>query len=551
MTLLLTCLAVAAANGSLPYGTVWGLRYSGATTRCAGKQWGLAPVAAAGDVPSPDAAPVPAPDSASTIVADLPTGEAPAAAAGERDLDLKWRGKVHVTAESSPYELVLRFDSPLDDKEIARFSSAAGPLLSDLRWNDTSLVMRPAPGNRIDAESLDQSVHVRFVDEEVAASPVLVAKADSSTELELTRAQADAVAGYPGRARRRLTLLAEAQPDDDQVLRALADAELAAGATAQAARRYEDIDADDRMARRAMAEAGGLATGVITFRHGKTFSQWEGGVSAVVRPQFGLTVGGGIREIGTTAEGVAGDTGYLARIHTEATAADLLANVLIGSDSRLSVQASTIIDEAVTGVIARLFIGPPERQARLFAAYRLPDFSTAEQALFGGYLSRVGVGGTIRITPELMAQADVSWNGYGLAHGGVRTDSILASGGVDYLILRGARSLQLSYRLDAEYVNQVHVRANGVPYIPLSDRENHTVQLIFSMPVATVQLTAAAGWTKDRFGGSGPTASVGAQANLGDAWRIEASGGVSSISRQAISGRQYYLRAAITRFIGR
>lgn len=474
-------------------------------------------------------------------------------AAQEREVTLNWPTAVHTTMEAAPYEVVVRFDVPLAEAEIARFSAAAGGQLGEFRWNDDSLVIRPAAGNRIEAAAQANAIRFRFIPETAGAGPTVTAESGpaSEVELELARAQADASAGFPSEARRRLTRLAAAHPADKQIQRALADAEAADGAIAFAARRYRTLDADDRMARRIIAEADGRAAAQFILRHGKTFTQWEGGVEASVQPQFGWSIGGGLRQVTTTAQDVAGNLGYLARIHRSATVGSLTATILIGNQARLTAQVASLFDRPVTGVAARLYVGSPDRQARVVAAYRLPDFSTAEQSWFGGHVSRIGAGGTIRITPELIAQADLAWAGYGLVHRGVQTSTIVASAGADYLILRGTKSLQLSYRLDAEYVRRQDVRLNGIPYIPLSDRENHTIQAIFSVPVRMVQVTAAAGWTKDRFGGDGPTASVGAQANLGENWRLEASGGVSSISRQAVSGTQTYLQVTLTRFLRR
>lgn len=468
-----------------------------------------------------------------------------------RDLALTWPGTVHPVVEAGDYEVVVRFDAPLGEEEIKRFSAAAGPLLADLRWNDDNLVMRPAPGNRIEAEAEGNAVHVRILAEApaLASGENGMTADDGQKELELARAQADAAAGYPGQARRRLSRLAARDPSDTQIRRALADAEAAEGALPFAAARYTALGADDLFARRIIGEADGRATANAILRHGKTFTQWEAGIDASIRVGSGVALGAGLRHVETAANDVASAGGYIPHVRRGFNVGTLSAAAWFSPEARLVVQVSSLFERPVTGAGARLFLGPPERQARLFASYRLPDFSTAEQSWRGGHLSRVGGGGTLRITPELIAQADVGWNGYGLAGGGTRTTSITATAGADYLILRGRRSLQLSYRLDAEYVRRQDRYPGGIPLIPLSDRENHTVQAIFSMPLRQVQVTAAAGWTKDRYGGDGPTASLGATANLGDAWRLDASGGVSSISRQAVSGTQIYLQLTLTRFL--
>jgi hypothetical protein len=64
-------------------------------------------------------------------------------------------------------------------------------------------------------------------------------------------------------------------------------------------------------------------------------------------------------------------------------------------------------------------------------------------------------------------------------------------------------------------------------------------------------VTGAAGWTVDRYGGAnGPTANISAAASLGRSWRLEGSGGVSSVSRPGNSGRYFYFRLFLTRFLG-
>lgn len=171
------------------------------------------------------------------------------------DIKLVWPEAVRFELESAPYEIVVRYDRRLEAEEIAKFTAAAGKLLGDLRWNDASLVIRPAPGYRIGVEASERALQFRFVKEDDAAPETPQAVAQSpAIELELTRAGADAAAGYPGQARKRLAILAKAHPAEQQVQRALADAEAADGATALAAHRYKAMGADDRIARRVIAE---------------------------------------------------------------------------------------------------------------------------------------------------------------------------------------------------------------------------------------------------------------------------------------------------------
>jgi hypothetical protein len=482
---------------------------------------------------------------------------APSSVSEERLVSLSWSGPVHLQLEPGSYELVVRFDRPISDAALKDFAQRAGADLADLRWNDNSLVMRAASGRRIKAAVEGSKLAVRFLPDGAAVAatappPAIAESSDPERELAIARAEADAASGYPDMARRRLVPLAEKYPGDKRIQRMIADLDVAEGALILGAARYREIAADDPFARRSLAEAGGNVAAALTLRGGKVFSQAEAATNALVPLGPHISVGAGFRYTRSKADVVYGPAGLLTDVVSHTSIADLLANVQLARTVRLELQGSAQVDESVFGGGARLFAGPPERQGRLLLAYRLPDVATPEQSTFGGYVSRVGIGGTLRLTPELSVQADGSWNGYGLRGTGDRTRSISVSGGVDYLLRRQSPSLALSYRLDAEYVGRVRERANGLAYIPLSDRENHSFQLVAGKSWTKWQVTGAAGWTFDRLGNTdGPTANVSATGRLSDGWRLQASGGVSSISRPGISGRQLYLRVALTRYLGR
>lgn len=473
-----------------------------------------------------------------------------------RTVDVQWSEDVDLQLQNDGYELVVRFDRPISDEKLKAFARTAGDDLADLRWNDNSLLLRAAAGRRLEASVDGRNLRVSFVAEPESLSAPVVASSppppDMDVELAIARAQADAAAGYPDMARRRLAPLAAAHPDDKRIQRLLADMEIAEGALALGAGRYRNLAADDPFARQALAESGGNVAAALTARGGKVFWQAEGGISGMMPLNPQISAGAGLRWFRSEADTVYGPAGILRNRTSRSTIGDLFATINLGPVSRLELQGSAQLDEKVAGAGIRLFAGPPERQGRLVLAYHLPDFATPEQSTFGGHISRVGLGGTIRLTPELAVQVDGGWNGYGLRGTGARTRSFTAAGGFDYLLRRGKPSLAFSYRFDAEYVDRTDTRPNGLAYIPLSDRENHSFQLVSGMSWTRWQLTGAAGWTFDRKGKTdGPTANVSATGRLSDGWRLQASGGVSSISRPGISGRQLYLRLALTRYLGR
>jgi len=270
-----------------------------------------------------------------------------------------------------------------------------------------------------------------------------------------------------------------------------------------------------------------------------------------LRPSF--TLGADIRQFHNRATSIAGPAGPTGNITSNATLADFLASGFVGQSTRIDFKLTTQFDPSLTGASLKAYAGSLERQGRVTLAYRVPELLTPEQAILGGFVSRAGIGGSIRPLTGLLLQADAGWNGYGLAHSGTRSEAIFVTGSAEGLVRRRSPSVSVTYQIDAEYVQRVDLRSTGMPFIPLTDRENHTAQLVSSFSLAKVQVTGAAGWTIERFAGSnGPTANISASALLGDAWRIEGSAGISSIARPGITSTQgLFFRLVLTRYLGR
>ena len=481
-------------------------------------------------------------------------GETPTPGADIHAAELAWPQGARLTVESTDYEVVVRFDRPLDEDRIKAFAESVKPDLADLRWNDASIVMVAAPGRRIEAVAAGSILRMRFLPDNRQAAAIAAApdpEAETATDLAITSAQADAAAGYPHRARLKLMALARARPADQRVQRVLADAEAADGATALAAMRYRQIEAEDIGARRVIAESRGNVGAGVIIRDGTGFSQIEGIVTGAARVNPGVAVGFAVRHLRSEAESVAGPLGLLANAKSNSTIAELTASMRIENATRLELKGGVQLDKKIAGVGLQAFFGSPERQARVTLAYRLPDTSTQEQAIFGGHITRAGAGGSARLTTGLFVQGDVAWNGYGLERTPVRTKTISANASVEVLMRRKSPTLSVNYRLEGEYEQKTVRRPNGLAYIPIDDRENHTAQLVSSIYGKKVAITGAAGWTVDRYGGGdGPVANISATANLGRSWRIEGSGGVSSVSRPGVSGRYYYFRLFLTRNLG-
>lgn len=450
---------------------------------------------------------------------------------------LVWPEGTQLRIESGEGELVVRADRPLPPAAITTFADAAGSAVGDLRWNDDSLVLRASPGWGLHWRQEGATVVVAFT----PPADAIDTATESNDDLAIARIEADAAAGYPGRARRAAAALQESYPGDRRIARLLADTRLADGDVRGAARGYRTLAAEDRTARRAIAAAPGTASIGVVARDGSDMTQAEFGarVDAAIDDRF--AIGGGLRHIVSAVD---------ARPTRAATVVDASVAAALAATVRVQLLASAALDDAVTGGGAKLVAGSADAQLRASLTAHMPDYSTPAQVLAGGYLSRALLGVTYRLTPGVVVQADGGMQRYGLTGGSGASDTIVASGGVDYLIRRQFPALGLTYRFEAEYVQRMRRAIDGAALVPLASRENHTVQGFVSAAAGAVQLTALAGWTVDRLGGDGPTASLGAVAPIGIGWRIEGSGGVTSIARPGFAGRQLFARAALTRSLG-
>ena len=456
---------------------------------------------------------------------------------------LAWPDQAVVRIEDRDGELVARFDQAMTADRIAAFRDAAGDAIGDLRWNDDSLMLRPANGWTMTWRQSGPRVILAF-SRPASNEPLIASTNDTASDALLTAIEADAAAGYPGPARRAATALAKRYPADRRAARILADTRLADGDVRGAARDYRALAADDLTARRAIAAAPGTASIGVTARDGSDLSQAEfaARIDAAVGDTF--AVGGGLRHVASRV-GKGAQT-----VRTGDTVVDASVAAAFDGAVRVQLLASAALDDGVTGGGAKAVAGSADAQFRVTLTRHVPDYSTPAQVLAGGYLSRALIGVTYRLTPGLVAQADVGANRYGLSGGSGASDTIVANGGLDYLIRRQFPALGLTYRFEAEYVQRMQVGADSLAIIPLATRENHTVQGLLSGALGTVQVTALGGWTVDRFGGDGPTASLGMAAPIGVAWRVEGSGGITSIARPGFAGRQLYARALLTRSLG-
>jgi hypothetical protein len=258
-----------------------------------------------------------------------------------------------------------------------------------------------------------------------------------------------------------------------------------------------------------------------------------------------------IRDVRTRADVVATALGARGPVSPGRVVGEAGVTAVVLPTLRIELLSAAELVETRVGVSGRFVLGPIEREGRLWAAWHMPDLLTAEQALYGGYTDRMGIGGTLRLSASTTIQLDSAINRYALGGQDRRARSVTLAAAVDQILRRRGPLVSIGYRLDAEYVGRLDRVVGNLPALALADRENHTASVLVGEGFGPVYLGGNAGWTYDRFGSNGPTAALVATADLPAGWRAEASGGVSSITRPGFPGTTLQLRGGLTRALGR
>ncbi|TVV71383.1 hypothetical protein [Sphingomonas solaris] len=474
----------------------------------------------------------------------LPAPLPPAPAVGAVTILLRWPAAVAVTVEQTEGDLIARYDRLLDEAHAAAFAAAVGDRLDRLDWGPDNLVMRGRPDQRLTARILPDGLAILF--ETLPPLPE-AAEPDDGRDAGLLRAQAEAAAGYPARARCRIATIAAAWPDDPAVQASLASAEYASGRVEDAAARYRASPDGGGVAGRAAARAVGPATEASALlRDGRGFDQQEVTVRVGAPLSATLRLEAGARHVRSRGDDPAGAT---IRRKMDATEGGLSLAARVAPDVRLRLDITTLLDANIVGTGITASVGDPERRGTLRLAYHLPDLATSPGALLGGWIDRAGIGGGARFAPGFTVRAEGGGIRYGLIGGGRRVTSLVAEGGLEYLVRRRLPTLALAYRFDGEYI--LDRRVADIAYSAIANRENHIVEGTIGQPIGgRLALTGVAGWTVNRYGGSGPVASLGLSLVPVNGWEASLIGGISSISRAGLPERQRYGRLNVTRRLG-
>lgn len=448
-----------------------------------------------------------------------------------------WPRGTHLELAQLGREVVVRADRDFDSARLEAFSRQFEQGLADMRWNDRSILLRASEGFELRPKLRGTTLDVTLV--KVTPPPTPTPHQEPTPrEGDIIQVRVELATGFTLSASKRAQALLLAYPNNLQIKRLVGDCEATLRRYQQAKRYYLAVDADDLPAKRVMALAGGTIAASASARDTSDFHQREVAVRGQMPATEGISVRGGLTA--TTSRAASQKTSATAML------LEAGASATISGELQLDVAATTWLDEGVTGASLRLSYGSVQDNYYLQASYKSPSVALPIQAFHRGSLSLFGVGAAQRLSPRARVFVDVAKRAYQINH--QMMDSTLALNGGFDLLLRRQPGITLAYRLDAEYA--LEERQAAPDWERLGSRENHTGLISISFPIGTLAMTAAAGWTKDRFGGDGPNTSFAISSPLGVLWQLDLNAGLSSISRPGYSGTQRYGRIEITRALG-
>ena len=456
---------------------------------------------------------------------------------------LVWPRGTKLAIEQSGNEIIVRSNRAIDEQSLAALQAAAASRIADLRWNDTTvlLIMAPDAGATV---TINRNILNLDWLAPVAPIPAMAAGQQDMTsderERQMLAVQVDLASGFPETARRKALALTQANPDDLDMWRLLADCEAATQDYTAAAQHYRKAKATDRQARRIIALSRGAASLATSFRGNADFQQIE--LIAKVRMPVSGTVQVAVQAQKTISS--------VAQTQPSSAAGDIVeieTSIKLAPRLQADFSGATWLDESITGGKARLIYGDTQASIYVHIARNLPDLTFANQARLGGYLHQWGAGGKLQLSSTMQVHAEYARRVYGIARQSAGTTDLLA-GGATLLVLRKPQ-LTLAYQFDAEYVKRL---ANLPPALalPLGNRENHSLLAYWNAAVGPLAITSGLGWTLDRYGGNGPNASVAMNLPLGYHWQLAANGGLSSISRTGFPQSQGFARVSVVRALG-
>lgn len=466
---------------------------------------------------------------------------------------LAWSGPVNLVVAQSAGEVVVSYDRRVDDDAVQRFLAEAGDRLARAEWAYDTLVLRAAPGWRLQLEAVGNVLVLGF-EPLLEAQPLGSAPVASETQLLLARAEL--AAGLSGRALGRLQNLAAEDPQDGQVQLALAEAEATNGDPARASRRLQQLamapggldPALVPVAARIARQAGPQMRVEAIGRDSRLFDQQDAAAELRVPATDSTQLTAGARLVFAQANGLVLEGAGPVDADVTRVVSQLGASSRIGPSARISYEAVALDALDVVGGRLVASIGAPEARLSAQVGWHVPDVLTPDGILRRGWSDRAGLGFALRTLGGLSLRADGSVIRYGAGDGFGSLETARIDGAAEYILRRGGPYLALAYRLDGEYVLSQRAAAGEQVYQPLVTRENHTLDATASMAIGDeIALTGVGGWTFDRFGGDGPVASLGLDIFPQGAWQFGLVGGVSSVSRPGLGAEAYrYLQIGIT-----
>lgn len=463
-----------------------------------------------------------------------------------RTVTFSWAEAANYTHEIDGDELIIRFSNcdeikMVDAQKMEAAAKAAG---DSIGYGYDSFYFKPAPGMDMEVEKGAKGIKIKLT--KGKSSPDIVASKEKSTQLKLIQARIALEKGEFKDAFKILDGLYDEDPKNIQVLQARAGAEFSIGRWEEAYRHITEAEAQEKLnediqlIKNAIEDAYGPSVGG-NFEYkkvGTTKIEQIGRLNARVKIFPGTFIGGQTEVNRFKLEGITRSrTGLPQVVKSTIHRDEIYAEHNFDNGNQL--KASYFASNGHSGGGAVIKVNDYNGHFVFSGEYNKADWGNNESLVDRGVRHQLRAGRHQQITPHFFAKLEGNANWYDINGTNNAARSLGWMGLLSYTIpapklkkiLGCTGSATIAYNVEAQYPTNTKriVGATGATFkpLPLKYQEVHGLEVSATAdPTSWLNLYGFAGYSFDRYGGSGPRA--GARATLKPVDNLQLSAEVTS-----------------------
>lgn len=417
-------------------------------------------------------------------------------------------------------DLLLTFDQPLGETPLDGLMERLGGLAENVRYGYDTLLLTLPTAVVAEVTGHDRQVTVTLTGSAALSAEDTEREAQAQRRVEFFQAVTLLEAGEPDIARARLARLVDSEPDNVELIVALAQAEERLGRWQKAVALYDralTLDPDETATigakARLLAEHGNHVRVEPSFRDTRNADrQWVMRVIARANLNDTVTAGATFERRRLTISQLRHSDGSVRDFSGWRSMGELWLSRDWAEGDRTTVGA--LGNEKRPGVRLAHRIGRPEQTTTFVAALSEPTMDYAEAIAEHGSRHRAGAAHGRDLAPDLRLELAAFGNRYALANDLDVATTASATAGLRWAVVPGLPLVTLGYTIDAEYLIERDERTSplGEAYspLPVTSREVHSVDVTFEDRLTDyLSWRADAGYGYDRLNDRGPNAGVG------------------------------------------